>query len=269
MIADPLSASILALAVLASGCWLVSVVTGNCSQTDRLWSITPPVYVGIFAAWEGFTDLRLDLMFALTLAWGARLTWNFARKGGYSRGHEDYRWPVLRETLSGPQFAVFNVVFIAGYQNVLLWLLALPAWRAWEARGTPLGAVDAVAAGLFVLFLVTESIADQQQWVFQTDKYARKARGEEVVDQFLTRGLFAWSRHPNFFSEQALWWAFYGFAVASTGGAADGTIVGTVLLTLLFQGSTPFTEKLTLAKYPEYADYQKRTSRLLPLPPRA
>ena len=267
-LADPLHASLLAFAAIVLGCWLVSVVTGNCSQTDRLWSVTPPVFVGIFAGYAGFGDARLNLMFALTAAWGARLTFNFARKGGYTRGHEDYRWPILREKLPGPVFQLFNIVFIAVYQNVLLWLLALPAWRAWQARGSDLTWVDALAAGLFVLLLIGESVADQQQWVFQTAKWARKNRGEAVEHEFLTTGLFRYSRHPNFFCEQALWWAFYGFAVAATGQWLDATIVGTVLLTLLFQGSTPFTESITLKKYPEYAEYQKTTSRLLPLPPR-
>ena len=74
---------------------------------------------------------------------------------------------------------------------------------------------------------------------------------------FLTRGLFAYSRHPNFFAEQSMWWAFYLVAVAAKGGPAAGqdawlqpVLVGPVLLSLLFQGSTPFTEDITLRKYP-------------------
>lgn len=267
-LADPFVLSLLALTAVVVGCWLLSVITGNYSQVDRMWSIAPPIYVGVFAGAAEFGDLRLNLMLGLTVAWGARLTWNFARKGGYTRGHEDYRWPVLRNKLPGPLFQIFNVLFIAGYQNALLWMLALPAGRAWQARGTPLGVMDAVAAVLFGLFLVGETVADQQQWVFQTDKWARKGRGELVQQEFLTSGLFRYSRHPNFFCEQAVWWAFYGFAVAATGRWLDATIIGAVLLTLLFQGSTPFTERITLGKYPEYADYQRRTSRLLPLPPR-
>ena len=264
---DPLVQVSLACGVFAGGSWLVSVLTGNCSQTDRLWSITPPVYVALFAGAAGFSDARLNCMLLLTVAWGARLTWNFARKGGYRAGHEDYRWPVLRQKLSPTQFQVFNVVFVAVYQHALLLLLALPAWTAWQARGTPLGLTDAIAGGLFVLFLVGETVADQQQWRFQTAKYAAKARGESVDHDFFTEGLFRFSRHPNFFCEQAVWWAFYGFSVAATGHWLHETIAGAILLTLLFQGSTWFTETLTLRKYPEYAEYQRTTSRLLPLPP--
>ena len=101
-----------------------------------------------------------------------------------------------------------------------------------------------------------------------------KARGS--ADGFLTTGLFAFSRHPNFFFEQAQWWAFYAFgataAVASGagvwGGVLNPTIVGAILLTLLFVGSTVFTESISAAKYPAYAQYQRTTSMLVPLPRR-
>jgi steroid 5-alpha reductase family enzyme len=265
---SPLQIAELACAALAGLCWLVSIVTGNCSQVDRLWSLAPPLYVGWFAACAGFRDARLDVMAVLTALWGARLTYNFARKGGYRAGSEDYRWPVLRKRLGPAWFQVFNVVFIASYQNVLLFLIALPAWAAFEGRVTPLGPLDALATVGFVLFLAGETIADEQQWRFQGAKHAKSARGALPAEEFLTKGLFAWSRHPNFFCEQAMWWLIYLFAVAAGAGWLNATIGGAVLLTLLFQGSTTFTERISLEKYPAYRAYQRTTSRLLPLPPR-
>jgi steroid 5-alpha reductase family enzyme len=65
-----------------------------------------------------------------------------------------------------------------------------------------------------------------------------------------------------------MWWCLYGFAAIASGTLVNLGLVGAVLLLLLFQGSTNFTEALSLEKYPTYADYQKRTSRLIPLPPR-
>jgi steroid 5-alpha reductase family enzyme len=207
-------------------------------------------------------------MAVLTALWGARLTYNFARKGGYRPGSEDYRWPVLRERMGPVLFQVFNVTFVASYQNLILLLLALPAWAALERKGASLGPLDGAAAAGFLLFLAGETVADEQQWRFQTDKQARKARGEAPRAEFVTTGLFRWSRHPNFFCEQAMWWAIYLFSVAAGAGWLNPTIAGPVLLTLLFQGSTAFTERLSLAKYPAYAEYQRTTSRLLPMPPR-
>ncbi len=268
MPSSPLQTAELACAAFAAFCWIASLVTGNCSQVDRLWSIIPPLYVAWFAAEAGFRDARLDLMAVLTALWGARLTYNFARKGGYRPGSEDYRWPVLRKRMSPALYQLFNLTFIASYQNFLLLLLALPSWVAYEHRGTPLGPLDLAAAAGFLVFLTGETIADQQQWRFQTDKHARKARGEPVPAEFVTTGLFRWSRHPNFFCEQAMWWMVYLFSVASGAGWLNLTVAGAVLLTLLFQGSTAFTERISLDKYPSYADYQRTTSRLLPWPPR-
>lgn len=248
-------------------CWLISIVAKNYSQVDRLWSILPVVYVGYFAATQHFTDARLDVMFVLVLVWGARLTYNFARKGGYRWSSEDYRWPVLRERLGPVAFQLFNLGFIATFQNVLLFAITLPAYVA-ATQHTPFGALDAVFALAFAVFLLGETIADRQQWDFHADKHARLARGETVDPPFLTRGLFRYSRHPNFFCEMAMWWCIYGFAVAATGIWLQPVIAGVVVLTLLFQGSTTMTEGLTRAKYPSYAQYQQSTSRLFPLPPR-
>jgi steroid 5-alpha reductase family enzyme len=266
---SPLQTAAIACAALALACWVTSVVTGNVSQVDRLWSIAPPLYVAWFAWQARFLDVRLDAMAALTGLWGARLTYNFARKGGYRAGGEDYRWPVMRARLGPVLFQVFNATFVAPYQNLLLLLLALPAWAALRHAGTPFGALDGVATAAFALFLAGETVADEQQWAFQSDKRARKARGEAVRHEFLTTGLFRWSRHPNFFCEQGMWWATYLFSVAAGEGWLNVTIAGPVLLTLLFLGSTSLTESLSLEKYPAYAQYQRTTSRLLPWPPQA
>src|SRR5687767_7939531 len=111
-----LAAAFVACAVVAGVCWLLSLVSRECSWTDRLWSITPIGYVAWFASRTGWQDPRLVVMTVLVAAWGIRLTLNFARKGGYRRGGEDYRWGVLRTRMKPWQFQLFNLAFIAGYQ---------------------------------------------------------------------------------------------------------------------------------------------------------
>jgi hypothetical protein len=81
---------------------------------------------------------------------------------------------------------------------------------------------------------------------------------------YITSGLWRYSRHPNFFGEVSFWWAIYLFSVADIHSPLNWSIGGTLLLTLLFQGSTAVTEHLALQKYPTYAEYQHLTSRLLP-----
>jgi steroid 5-alpha reductase family enzyme len=239
--------------------WVLSVITREYSWVDRIWSILPVVYLAVFAAADGFGNGRLNLMLVLVALWGARLTFNFARKGGYAPGGEDYRWRVLRERMPAWQFQVFNLGFISVYQNVILLLISLPAYTA-RQHDTGLGWPDLLAAALFLAFLVGETIADQQQWDFHQWKRAQA----DPRPRFLTTGLFRYSRHPNFFFEQAQWWVVFVFAAIAANTLLLATIAGPVLLTLLFVGSTRFTESITRSKYPEYAEYQASTSAVIP-----
>ena len=246
--------------------WLASVLTGDHSMVDRIWSIIPIVYAWIFAAGANLSDARLNVMAVLITLWGARLTFNFARKGGYVKGGEDYRWPVLRASMKGWQFAIFNVVFIVGLQNAILLMITTPAYTVLK-NPAPFGIADAILTAAFLFFLALETVADQQQWNFQQHKKAEREAGRTVTPGFLTKGLFSISRHPNFFSEQAQWWVIAGFAIAAT-GKIDWSLAGAISLTALFIGSTRFTEQLTAAKYPEYRDYQRKVSALVPWWPR-
>jgi steroid 5-alpha reductase family enzyme len=253
-----------ACVVVSSLVWLLSVLTKEYSWVDRVWSIVPPLYAIYFAYEAGFSDPRTLAMAVLASAWGARLTYNFARKGGYAPGGEDYRWAELRKRMSPALFQLFNLVFIAFIQNFILLAITLPAWLAYEHRATPFGPYDALLCVAFLLLLAGETWADQVQWRFQQHKAAQRARGETPSEEFVTSGPFRLSRHPNFFCEQAQWWVFYGFGVVASGQLLHWTVAGAVTLTLLFHGSTNFTEALSLAKYPRYADYQRSTSRLWP-----
>src|SRR5262245_7542281 len=247
--------------------WITSLATREHSWVDRLWSIIPIAYVAVFAAAAGFADARLDTMLVLVALWGARLTFNFARKGGYAPGGEDYRWAILRGRMTPWRFQLFNLFFITIYQNLLLLLITLPAYTALRHRGG-FGALDVVATVVFVGCLAGETVADQQQWEFQTWKREEIAAGREPGARFVTTGLFRYSRHPNFFFEQAQWWFVFAFGAIAAGSVLQWTVLGPVLLTLLFVGSTRFTESISLSRYPEYADYQAATSAVVPWFPR-
>lgn len=271
--------------VVALSCFVVSELTGNCSQVDKLWSIVPIVYVWFVVSestgfWlqmnpRSYFSERLVLMACLVTLWGLRLTFNFGRRGGYHwipwKGEEDYRWSVLRQypLLNGQlRWGLFNLFFISIYQNSLILLFTLPIVAAWQGSTTPLNALDYLATSLFLGFVLIETIADQQQWSFQKEKYRRIAAGEplgEVYGQgFCSTGLWSWVRHPNYASEQAIWLSFYLFSVAATGRWLNWSLAGAVLLMLLFLGSSDFSEKISVGKYPGYADYQKRVGRFLP-----
>jgi len=316
-IADALEKAIWLMLVVAFVCWLLSIITWNFSQVDRMWSIIPCVYVWLFALHAPLSprgghwyNSRLIIMGILSTLWGIRLSLNFYRKGGYSCKEEDYRWPILRTKMNIVVWHLFNIFFIALYQHVLLLLITLPAYVALlasqKARHSglleepDLTLVDYVAIASFVLLLIGEIIADEQQWNFHKEKrkfqkkklnndkvaasapstiqkkQANKKKPQKTVgtvsaflrkqceDGFLQSGLFTFSRHPNYFCEISLWWAFYLFSVAASGVWINWSVLGTVLLTLLIHGSTDYTEFLSLQKYPEYASYQQTTSRLIP-----
>jgi steroid 5-alpha reductase family enzyme len=241
---------------------------------DKLWSVLPVVYTWTVAAYGDFSP-RLILMSVLVTIWGIRLTANFAMKGAYSwkfwGGEEDYRWQVLR---AKPEFSqhwkwtLFNLFFISGYQNVLILLFTLPTIAALQNPNVPLGLPDYIPAFLMLFFIVFETIADIQQWNFQSKKHALINVGKELTGNykkgFLDKGLWAYSRHPNYFAEQAIWVCFYLFSVAATGQWFNWTIAGCLLLIVLFQGSSAFSEEISSGKYPEYAGYQRRVGKFFP-----
>ena len=244
------------------------MVTRESSWIDRLWSLCPPLFCLIVAFATDFQWARVNVMTLLVVLWGARLTFNFARKGGYRKGGEDYRWAHVREKMSPAAFQVLNITFVHPVQMVLLWLFTSPIHRAWEFGDAPLGGLDFLAAGLFLVLLIGQTVADNQQWNFQQDKKRRIADGEDVAQPFLTTGLFRYSRHPNYFCEIAMWCVFYLFSVAASGQWLHWTGLGCIGLILLFIPSLRMTEELSAAKYPAYSDYQATTSVLIPLPPR-
>ncbi|MBR4772682.1 MAG: DUF1295 domain-containing protein, partial [Bacteroidales bacterium] len=161
----------------AAFCFIVGEATGNNSQMDKLWSLLPIAYTWIIAAKGGMSP-RLVVMAVLATVWGIRLTYNFARKGAYSlkfwEGVEDYRWAVVR---SGSGFSkrwkwtLFDLGFISIYQNALVLMTTFPALVAMKSDA-PFGWVDCVAAVLMLALIVWETVADEQQWAFQTRKHA-------------------------------------------------------------------------------------------------
>ena len=221
----------------------------------------------MFAITGGLSDARLVVLAVLGTLWGARLTFNFARKGGYRPGGEDYRWVVLRRRMSRGQFAAFNLLFISIYQNLLLLLIALPAWTVLQTPGRSFGAADLIVTVAFLACLAGETVADQQQWDFQ--QHRRMLRAQGAADPgFLSAGLFRLSRHPNYFFEIAQWWLVAGFGAIAAGTVWQLGSLGALLLTLLFVGSIALTERISLERHPAYAAYRHHVWPLVPWKPK-
>ncbi len=260
-------------AIAAGSCFVLSVITKNHSQVDKVWSIIPLAYAWIVYA-EHPEDMRILVMAILVSFWGIRLTLNFGRRGGYSwkfwTGEEDYRWSVLqqRKEFKNPiAWLAFNLLFISFYQMGLILLFTFPIVKS--VGGTnPFGVWDIVVAILMAALVIVELVADNQQWKYQTEKYRRKNNGEDLGEYygkgFVHTGLWKIVRHPNYASEQAIWIVFYFFSVAATGLWINWSVVGCMLLVILFKGSSDFSEGISIEKYPEYKDYIKKTPRFVP-----
>lgn len=258
---------------VALACFLLSEITKNYSQVDKIWSIVPIIYTWLIANWGGMND-RLMLMSILVTIWGVRLTYNFSRRGAYTwrfwEGEEDYRWSILRakpEFNSPVKWRLFNLFFISLYQNGLILLFTLPILLAVD-NSSALGWTDYIFTVLMIFFIVFETIADQQQWNYQSEKYRQfKERGkaEGIFSKGFTHtGLWKYIRHPNYMAEQSIWICFYLLSAAASGQWINWTMSGCILLVLLFIGSSDFSESISASKYPDYKEYQKNTGRFFP-----
>lgn len=239
--------------------YVFSLLSKDYSWTDRLWSTLPIVFAWVYAKAGNFNIPALTGALLVSV-WGARLTFNFARRGGYT-GFEDYRWSILNKRIeSRTLWQLFNLLFISLYQQVLFIAFTSPMMVLANARRT-FNPLSYLAIVLFFLFLSIETIADQQQYVFQESKYNKRPRVEALSADyergFRTSGLFAFSRHPNYLGELGIWYSIYLFCASSTPSLINLTLLGPVLLTLLFVGSTIFTEAITSSKYPAYTEYRK------------
>ncbi|BFZ63752.1 hypothetical protein YB2330_004884 [Saitoella coloradoensis] len=282
---NPLLSAFVWSMVLSVLVFAVSEVNDNYSQVDRLWPFLPTGYTLHFLAWayyHGLDSPRLWTLAGLHVVWTCRLFWNYYRKGGYSKGSEDYRWPYIRKNwrfFSNPTFfRLFNFVFISIAQNLLHLAIATPAYIVLlVSRDVGPRAGDAFAVEAFVLSLFLEGYADEQQWEFQSMKkkfleYPEAERPEHLGGftrkplerGFNTHGLFAWSRHPNFIAEQLIWISFYAIGCTASGVWLNWTIVGCLSYCILFQCSTRLTEEISCGKYPAYQKYQKRVGMFFP-----
>lgn len=168
----------------------------------------------------------------------------------------------IQEKLGNVGMALLNFVFIGPVQDILLALMATPLYFVSFSQQASLHWLDGVVAAAFLLLLAIEVTADDQQWLFQTKKHAlleyldKSQLDGDYKRGFLTAGLFKYSRHPNFFAEQCIWWTIYGFSIATVAqenksfnwsdyaSYVNWTVAGAFSLTLLFQGSTWLTEVL-------------------------
>ena len=250
------TAALIAVAMLAL--WLLSLALRDVSIVDVFWGLGF-VLVAHFvrASAAGFAP-RAWLVTVLVTLWGVRLgAYLLWRNWG---GGEDYRYQAMRRHY-GPTFWLVSLAVVFGLQGLLMWVISLPVQLAVAAPvPAALGPLDVLGTVLVLIGLGFESIGDLQLARFKADP-ASKGR---VMD----RGLWRYTRHPNYFGDAVVWWGLYGFALA-TGHplAIVGPVVMTYLLTRL--SGVPLLEKKLAKTRAGYAEYVARTSSFVPWPPKA
>ena len=251
-IAAAFCADVAATAVI----FLFSVGLDNSSMYDPYWSVAPlPIALYWALGWgSGPVSIRAIAVMVLVAAWGVRLTYNWLRQW---KGlvHEDWRYADFRSK-TGRFYWPVSFLGIHLFPTVMVFLGCLSMYPVMEAGPTDLSFLDGVALFVTAGAIIIETVADKQLSRFVTSRPPREA--------ILASGLWAYSRHPNYFGEITFWWGLYLFSLA-----ADGfhwwTIIGPLAITFMFiTVSIPMMEKRMLGRRPHYAERQKKVSMLVP-----
>jgi steroid 5-alpha reductase family enzyme len=238
--------------------WAVSLVLRDASIVDVFWG-TGFVFVAwtAYALADGSQDRAL-LLALLVTAWGLRLTAHLAHRN-LGKG-EDYRYAEMRRR-HGDAWPLRSLFVVFWLQGALIWVVSLPVQVA-MADPTPagLGPLDWVGTAVWAVGLTFEAVGDWQLSRFKADP----ANRGKVMD----RGLWRYTRHPNYFGDFCVWWGIWLVALAA--GSTWWTVVGpTVMSVLLIRVSGVALLERSLSRRREgYADYVARTSAFFPRPPR-
>ena len=235
--------------------WLFSIVKKDVSFVDSLWSLFFLIAAAVFAYGAQPLSVRGQLVLLLVAVWALRLSlYITARNWGEP---EDYRYRTIRAN-NEPGFAFKSLYIVFGLQGLLAWLVALPLLPA-IAADSALNAIDIVAALLWLVGFVFEAGGDYQLSRFRAN--------EENKGRVLDTGLWRYTRHPNYFGDFCIWWAFYLFAVSAGGW---WSIVSPILMSLLLLkvSGVAMLERTIGKRRPEYAEYIQRTNAFFPGPRR-
>jgi len=232
----------------------------NSSMYDPYWSVAPaliaPWWLVRLGGFVGPTAVRQGVVLVLVLTWAVRLTWNWMRRW---HGLEDEDWRYADYRRLGSMYWPMSFLGFHLIPTVLVFVGCLSLVPALSPVSRAFNVVDLAAILVTGGAILVETIADRQLWGF----LGTRRRG-----QILDTGLWALSRHPNYFGEVAFWWGLWLFGLAGD-PSQWWTVVGPLGITALFLGiSVPMMDRRMLARHPHYAAHIGRRSAFLPWLPR-
>lgn len=260
-IEDPLLRTFAADAVATIVIFGFSFAYDNSSFYDAYWSVIPIAIVLYWAAQAeaGVPALRMAAAGLVVGVWGVRLTWNWTR-GWTGLDHEDWRYVGFRD-LAPRLYWPISFLGIHFFPTVIVFAGLAALYPAFASPGRPPGLVDLAALLVGLAGIAFEWIADDQLRAFTT--------GPRQPGETLRKGLWRYSRHPNYLGEILVWWSFFLFGLAADPGSARLAVLAPAAITAMFLFvSIPLIEKRSLERRRDYQRVIDETSMLIPLPPR-
>ncbi|NNF52073.1 MAG: DUF1295 domain-containing protein [Gammaproteobacteria bacterium] len=245
-----------ALAGVAVIGWLVSIPLRNVSIVDSLWSLMFLLAAATYLSVSGSNTPRALLLVALVALWAIRLaayiTWRNHGEG------EDRRYQQIRQN-NDPGFVWKSFFIVFGLQALLAWVISLPLLAAINSKAD-IGLFDLAGVALWFIGIVFEAGGDYQLYAFKADP----ANKGKVMD----KGLWRYTRHPNYFGDFCIWWGFYLIALGAGGW---WSIIAPLIMSflLLKVSGVAMLEKDIGERRPKYREYIARTNAFFPGPPKS
>ena len=253
-----LSTTLAVTAALMLAVWVLSLVQKNASIVDIFWGLGFVAIAGVcYASADGFAARKL-LITALTAVWGIRLAlyilWRNAGKG------EDFRYRAMRAR-HGKRFPLLSLFTVFGLQGLLMWIISFPLQVAEISREPArLTWLDFGGVIVWLIGFLFESVGD-----FQLARFKADPKNEGKV---MNRGLWRYTRHPNYFGDATVWWGF--FLIALSTPSNWWTVISPLIMTglLMKVSGVALLEKTLRKTKPEYREYVQRTSAFFPWLPK-
>ncbi|MFM8416981.1 MAG: DUF1295 domain-containing protein [Actinomycetota bacterium] len=253
-----LAAAIVTIACLMLATWSVSLLRRDASIVDIVWG---PGFV--LVAWaakfvSGASGAGNWLLLVMVTVWGLRLA-GYLAKRNLGKG-EDFRYRAMRRK-HGERFAIVSLYTVFGLQGALMFIVSLPVTLGQRETDSGTGFIALLGFIVWAIGLYFEAVGDAQ-----LAKFKRDPRNEgQIMDQ----GLWALTRHPNYFGDSLVWW---GLAiVGASQGAGLWAFLGALVMTVLLVrvSGAAMLDRLLAKRKPGYAEYMERTSGFIPLPRRS
>lgn len=245
------------LLVLSAILWAISVFRRDSSIVDPCWGLGFVIVAWATFALADMAVARSQLMLAMVSIWGLRLSgylaWRNRGKG------EDFRYVEMRNQ-HGDRFWIVSLFTVFWLQALIMWFVSLPVqFVIGQAVDQPLSWLDLIGLIAWIIGMVFETAGD-----FQLASFKSKPENRGKV---MDRGLWQFTRHPNYFGDFCVWWGIYLVAISASAG---WTIASPAFMSFLLirVSGVRLLEQTIADRRPGYQDYIKRTNAFFPGPQR-